>query len=378
MDLLEYQGKELFRGRGIPVPDGGVAASPEQAARVARRLGGPAILKAQVPVGGRGKAGGIRRVEDPQDAHEVAAELLTLEISGFTVNEVMVEEAAPTGREFYLAIVLDRSRAAPLILFSPMGGMDIEQVAAEHPEAVRRLEIDPLIGLQPFQSRELLFWGGLDQGLRRSFTDLIERTYGLFRDFDAGLVEINPLLVTEHRVLALDAKVVIDDSALYRQPEVAAFGPPATEDPREQRAKKEGLAYVRLDGNLGILGNGAGLVMATLDLVAQAGGRPANFLDVGGGARAEQIIAALEIITDQPDVRAVLVNVFGGITRCDEVARGLLAVRDRIPAGLPLVVRFEGTRANEGREILAREQLTVAAGLEEAARKAVELAGIPV
>lgn len=373
MDLLEHQGKDIFRRNGLPVPQGRVVSTPEAAAEAAASFGGPVVLKAQVPVGGRGKAGGIRPAATPSEAEAVASEILGISIGGFPVRRLLVEEAAPSGRELYLAVILDRTRACPTILFSTEGGVDIEEVARTHPGAIYRTRVDPLLEFQDHQARSLLHRAGLPHEAARGFVRLVGGLYGVFRRYDCTLAEINPLLLTEEGFLCLDSKMVVDDSALFRQPEIAVLGPPPTEDRQERKAKESGLSYVRLEGEVGILGNGAGLVMATLDLVSRAGGKPANFLDVGGGARADQIGAALEIVAGQPEVRTVLVNIFGGITRCDEVANGLVDTLRRISVRRPLVVRFEGTNAAEGREILKANGLTTVESMEEAAAEAVGL-----
>src|ERR671933_99128 len=326
MDLLEYQGKQLFKNHGVPVPEGRAAASVPEAVEAAEELGYPVVIKAQVQIGGRGKAGGIKVANDRAEAEQHAEAIMGMDIRGFTVHELYVERASEIDEEYYAAIVFDRSARAPMVMLSRMGGMDVEEIAERDPKAIVRLHVDPLLGFQDFHGRRLAFEAGIATDVVRPVGALLARLYETFIAEDAMLVEVNPLLVTKSRdVVALDAKVTVDGNALYRHPDVAAPRNVGAEDPQEQMAKERGLTYVKLDGSVGILGNGAGLVMSTLDVVAQAGGRPANFLDVGGGAQADEIVTALEVLLSDDKVRAVLFNVFGGITRCDEVARGILA-----------------------------------------------------
>ena len=378
MDLYEYQGKELLRNYGLETLPGIVAGTPEEAGRAAGTLGGTVAVKAQVLTGGRGKAGGIRVVQSPQEAEEAAAEILGMDIRGHTVGRVYVEGGAEIEREFYLSITVDRTAKRPLILFSTEGGVEIEEVAETNPEAIVRLHIDPLVGLLPYQMREVTFTAGLEGDVAKGVGRTLSHLYEAFQGLDASLVEINPLVVTdEGRVLTLDAKVTVDNSSLYRHEDIAGLHDVEAADPQEERAQEVGLQYVKLDGDVGILGNGAGLVMSTLDVVAQAGGEPANFCDVGGGADAEQISTALDIVTSNEQVRSVLFNIFGGITRGDEVARGLLSAIERTGITLPIVVRLDGTNAQEGREILAEntpENVVTEETMLEAARRAVELA----
>jgi succinyl-CoA synthetase beta subunit len=375
MDLLEYQGKQLFARHGVPVPEGRHAETPEQARAAAEELGFPVAVKAQVQIGGRGKAGGIKIAKDADEAEQHARAILGMDIRGLTVHEVWIERGSEIAAEYYAAVVFDRSAKQPLVMLSSMGGMDIEQVAEEHPEAIARLHVDPLIGFRPFHGRRLAFESGIDADVVRPVGAMLARLYEVFRASDAMLVEVNPLIVTaDRKVTALDAKVSIDDNALSRQPELAELRNPSAEDPQEQMAKERGVTYVKLDGDIGILGNGAGLVMSTLDVVAQAGGRPANFLDVGGGAKAEEIVTALEVLLSDERVKAVLFNIFGGITRCDEVANGILQALDQLDVGVPIVVRLDGTNDEEGRRILAeadRPELHPARTMLEAADKVV-------
>jgi succinyl-CoA synthetase beta subunit len=379
MDLLEYQGKQLFSKHGVPVPEGRHATTVAEAVDAAEALGYPIVIKAQVQIGGRGKAGGIKLATSRDEAEQHASAILGMDIRGFTVHEVWVEKASEIDEEYYAAIVFDRSAKKPMAMLSRMGGMDVEAVAEQDPEAMRMLHVDPLIGFQDFHGRRLAFESGIAADVIRPVGAMLAKLYDVFVAEDATLVEVNPLLITKAReVVALDAKVTVDDNALYRHPDVADFKDLSAEDPQEAMAKERGLTYVKLDGNVGILGNGAGLVMSTLDVVAQAGGRPANFLDAGGGSKAEAITSAVEVILSDDKVTAVLFNIFGGITRCDEVARGLIEAFDQIKPSVPFVVRLDGTNDVEGRALLADAQLPnvhTEATMLGAAEKVVELAG---
>ena len=378
MDLLEYQGKQLFAKHGVTVPEGRPATSVTEAVEAAEELGYPVVIKAQVLIGGRGKAGGIKLAKDRSEAEEHANAILGMDIRGFTVHEVYVEKASEIDEEYYAAILLDRSAKKPLAMLSRMGGMDVEEIAERDPHAIVRLHIDPLVGFQAFHGRRLAYEAGIADDVVRPVGALLSKLYDTFVAEDATLVEINPLLITKGReVVALDSKFSVDGNALSRHPETAAFRNPAAEDAQEQMAHERGLTYVKLDGDIGILGNGAGLVMSTLDVVAQQGGTPANFLDAGGGSKAEAITSAVEVILSDPKVKAVLFNIFGGITRCDEVARGLIEAFNQIDVKVPFVVRLDGTNDVEGREILAEANLPnvhVAQTMLEAAAKVVELA----
>jgi succinyl-CoA synthetase beta subunit len=378
MDLLEYQGKQLFARHGIPVPEGRPARTPQEAAAAADEIGFPCVVKAQVQIGGRGKAGGIKIAQNRDELREHATSILGMDIKGFTVHEVWIEGASQIEAEYYTSIVFDRSAKAPLFMLSTKGGMDIEEVAESDPDAIATLHVDPLLGFQEFQGRRLAFEAGVDADLVRPIGAFLKRLYETFVAEEAMLVEVNPLIVTPERdVKALDAKVTLDDNSLFRHPENADLRDPSAEDPQERMAKERGLTYVKLDGDIGILGNGAGLVMSTLDVVAQYGGRPANFLDAGGGSKAEAITSAVEVILSDEKVKAVLFNIFGGITRGDEVARGLVQAFETIHPGVPFVVRLDGTNDKEGRQILAEANLPnvhTAATMDEAAQKVVELA----
>ena len=377
MDLLEYQGKQLFRKHGVPVPDGKPAKTVEEATAAAEELGYPCVIKAQVLIGGRGKAGGIKLAQNGDEAGAHAEAILGMDIKGFTVHEVYVEAASEIDEEYYAAFVFDRSAKKPMAMFSKMGGMDVEEVVETDPEAMRKVHVDPLLGFHDFHARRLAFEAGIPGDVIRPVGALLARLYDMFVAEDALLVEVNPLLVTKDRdVVALDAKVTIDASALYRHPDSQEFRSEVGVDPQERMARERGLTYVALDGNIGILGNGAGLVMSTLDVVAQAGGEPANFLDAGGGSKAEAITQAVEVILSNDNVTAVLFNIFGGITRCDEVARGLIEAFEKIKPTVPFVVRLDGTNDKEARTLLAEADLPnvhTEKTMLDAAKKVVEL-----
>jgi succinyl-CoA synthetase beta subunit len=376
MDLYEHMGKDLFRAHGIPTPRGFVAFSPADAAKATGELGGRSVVKVQVQVGGRGKGGGVELCDTPEAAAAAAERMLGSDFKGFPVTRVLVEELLPIAQEFYTSVLLDRSSGEDLAMMTAEGGVDIEELARTRPEALRRVRIDPLLGMRPYHARELVgtlpvvAWEGAGAVLRAMYQLLVER--------DATLVEVNPLVLLEDdRVVALDAKVTIDDNALWRHPDLEELGTQFPIDEVEARAKEKDLQYVKLDGDVGIIGNGAGLVMSTLDVVAQAGAKAANFLDVGGGASADQMATSLEVVLSDPAVKAVLVNIFGGITRCDVVAQGVLDALDRVDARVPIVVRLDGTNAEDGRRILAEAshpRIVPAANMLEAAEEAAELA----
>jgi succinyl-CoA synthetase beta subunit len=378
MDLLEYQGKQLFADNGIPVPTGKPATTVDEAVAAAQEVGYPAVVKAQVQIGGRGKAGGIKIAQNEDEARQHAEAILGMDIRGLTVHEVWVEAASNIAAEYYAAVIFDRSAKQPLVMLSRMGGMDVEEIAEQDPTAIAKLHVDPLIGFQDFHGRRLAFESGIDTDIVGKVGAMLRKLYETFVRCDAMLVEVNPLIVTADRdVVALDAKVSIDDNALFRHENIAAFRNPAAEDSQEQMAHERGLTYVKLDGDVGILGNGAGLVMSTLDVVAQAGGRPANFLDAGGGSKAEAIVDALEVILSDDKVRAVLFNIFGGITRCDEIAKGIIAAFEQMQIDRPIVVRLDGTNDEEGRRLLAEANLPnviIEETMLGAADKVVELA----
>jgi succinyl-CoA synthetase beta subunit len=378
VDLYEHQGKELFAEFGIPVSEGRVAETPEQARAAAAELGGPVVVKAQVLTGGRGKAGGVKLADGPEDAEQKARAILGLDIRGHVVRRLWIERASEIAAEYYFSITFDRGAKRPFFMLTTQGGVEIEQVAAESPDALARLHLDPLAGYHPWVARELCFRAGIPAAQQAQVAAIVERAYRCFRERECMLVEINPLIVTpEGEVRALDAKVTVDDNALFRHPEVAAMRDTAAADPQEQMARELGVTYVKLDGDVGILGNGAGLVMSTLDVVAQVGGQPANFLDVGGGAQADEIVTALDVILSDDKVRAILFNIFGGITRGAEVARGILTALERRSFAVPIVVRLDGTEAEEGRRLLAEASppgLTVEGTMRAAAERAVALA----
>ena len=379
MDLYEYQGKELFARFGIPVSDGRLATTPEEARAAAEELGGPVVVKAQVLTGGRGKAGGIKLAEDPADAEAKAREILGLDIRGHVVRRLWIERASDIAKEYYLSITFDRGAKKPLYMLTTEGGIEIEQVAEENPDALARLHVDPLEGFQPYQARRLIYGAGIeDANEQKQILAIIEKLYRCFVESDAMLCEINPLIVTpEGEVRALDSKFTVDDSALSRHPDIAEMRDVEAADPQERLAREKGVTYVKLDGEVGILGNGAGLSMSTVDVVVVAGGRPANFCDLGGGGDAQGVVDALEVITSDEQVRSIFFNIFGGITRGDEVARGILAALEQMEIDLPIVVRLDGTNADEGRRLLAEAappNLHVEPTMLEAAQRAVELA----
>jgi len=379
VDLYEYQGKELFRRFGIPVSDGRLATSPGEARAAAEELGGDVVVKAQVLTGGRGKAGGIKLASDPADAEAKARAILGMDIRGHIVRKLWVERASEIATEYYLSLTFDRSEKKPLFMFTREGGVDIEELAATKPEALARLHVDPHEGFQPYQARRLVYGAGLDDaGEQKQVLAIVAKLHRCFVEMDAMLCEINPLIVTPGgEVKALDSKFTIDDSALFRHPDVAQMRDVAAGDPLEAYAREKGVTYVKLDGSVGILGNGAGLSMSTVDVVVVAGGTPANFCDLGGGGDAEGVVDALDVIARDRDVRSILFNIFGGITRCDEVARGILEALDRIEIAVPLVVRLDGTNADEARAILADSaptNLHVEPTMLDAAKRAVELA----
>jgi succinyl-CoA synthetase beta subunit len=364
LDLLEYQGKQLFQRHGVPVPAGEVADTVDGAVEAAERVGYPCVIKAQVQIGGRGKAGGIKVAESREEAEQHADAIIGMDIRGprgegpFTVHQVWIERASEIESEYYASIILDRSEKKLMTMLSVMGGMNVEEIAEKDPDALVRRHVEPNEGFGEKQAAALAADAGVAEDTRAATAALLVKLYDAFNDSDATLIEVNPLVVTKDRdVIALDSKVTIDNSALYRHEELAELEDPSAEDPQEQMAKEKGLTYVKLDGDIGILGNGAGLVMSTLDVVAQAGGKPANFLDAGGGSKAEAITSAVEVILSDDKVRAVLFNIFGGITRCDEVAKGLIEAFRQIEPDVPFVVRLDGTNDEEGRRLLAEASL---------------------
>jgi succinyl-CoA synthetase beta subunit len=358
MDLLEYQGKQLFAKHGVPVPDGRHATTVDEAVAAAGEIGYPCVVKAQVAIGGRGKAGGIKVAKDESEVRAHAEAILGMDIRGFTVHDLWVERASEIDAEYYASIILDRSEKKLLAIVSRMGGMDVEEVAASSPEALVRRHLEPGEGMTPELARELAIDAGIDEDVTEQVAEMLIKLADLVTAEDATLIEINPLIVTEAReVIALDSKATIDNNSLFRHPEVAELSDKSAEDPQEAMAKEKGLTYVKLDGNVGILANGAGLCMSTLDVVDQAGGQPANFLDAGGGSKADAIVDALTVITSDEKVTAILFNIFGGITRCDEIAKGIIEASTRIDIDQPLVVRLDGTNSAEGLGLLADAEL---------------------
>jgi succinyl-CoA synthetase beta subunit len=379
MDLYEYQGKELFRRFGIPVSEGRLAETPEEARLAAEEVGGQVVVKAQVLTGGRGKAGGIKLADSPEQAEAYAREILGLDIRGHVVRRLWVEKASDIAKEYYLSVTFDRGEKQALFMLTKEGGVDIEEVASERPEALARLHVDPLVGFHPFHARRLLHGAGInDANESKQIATIAARLYDTFVESDAMLCEINPLIVTPTgEVKALDSKFTVDDNALYKHADIAEMRDLAATDPQEALAREKGVTYVKLDGDVGILGNGAGLVMSTLDVIALAGGKPANFCDLGGGGDAQGVVDALEVITTDPQVKSILFNIFGGITRGDEVARGILQALGQMAIEHPIVVRLDGTNAEEGRRLLSEASapnLYTEPTMLDAARRAVELA----
>ncbi len=382
MKLHEYQAKRILQDVGLPVPKGEVVSSPEGARAVAERLGTRVVVKAQVHMGGRGKAGGIKVASTPDEAAQAAQQILGKRLispqnpQGLVAETVLVEEAIDIQRELYIGITVDRTRQRNALMVSQFGGMDIEEIAASHPDAIATVAIDPFLGLTDYQARQVLYNAGLDTELTRQLTPILQGLYRAYMACDANLAEINPCaLTTDGQVMVADAKITIDDNALFRQKRLAVYREESAEDPIEAEAQQRGVAYVRLGGNIGIIGNGAGLVMCTVDEVARAGGKPANFLDIGGGAKADQVRNAVEIVLMDPNVKGLLFNIFGGITRGDEVARGILEALQAMNVSIPIVVRLTGTRAAEGLALLQGTPLIPAETMQEAARKIVELVG---
>ena len=375
MKLQEFQAKRIFGQYGIPVPEGDVASTPAEARAIAEKIGGPVVVKSQVLVGGRGKAGGIKLAKTPHEAEEVAGRILGMDIKGLTVKKVLVDPAADIQNEIYLGVILDRASRRVVVMASAAGGMDIEEVAATTPEKIITVAVDPCLGLREYQTRDIALKMDLPREQLAQFTKICQGLYECYMDIDASLAEINPLAALGDGTLkALDGKIVLDDSALFRHPDLAAMRDEDEETAEEKEARLNDLSYVQLDGEIGCMVNGAGLAMATMDIIKLYGGEPANFLDVGGGAKANKVAAALRIILRDPKVKAVLFNIFGGITRGDEVAKGILQALDEVPTQVPMVVRLVGTNAEEGRAILADARMMTAETLAEAAQKAVAAA----
>ena len=372
MKLHEYQSKQIFAKYGIPIPKGKIAVTAEEAKVIARELGGRVVIKSQVLVGGRGKAGGIKVAKDPNEAEQLAAQILRMEIKGLPVRKVLVDEAANIKTEIYLGITNDRAARKPVMMASAAGGVDIEEVARETPEKIIKVHIDPLLGLRDYQARDIAAGIDLPRELWREFNVIASGLWRAYAENDATLAEINPLIINgDNKLTALDGKMLIDDNALFRHADLADMRDIDEEAPAETEARKYGLSYIKLDGTIGCMVNGAGLAMTTMDIVKLFGGEPANFLDVGGGAGSEKVAAAMKIILTDKNVKAVLFNIFGGITRCDEVARGILTAMDEVKPNVPMVVRLVGTNAEEGRRLLADANMITAETLVDAAQKAV-------
>ncbi len=375
MKIHEYQAKDIFARFGIPIPKGEMTSSPQEARQTAVRYEKAVMVKAQVHVGGRGKAGGIKYCAEPDDAYFAAEEILKMEIKGLPVRKVLVAEALDIASEAYVGIILDRVSKKPVIMVSAAGGIDIEEVAAKTPEKIVKFEVDPIMGLRLFEAIKLAMFVYSDFKQARQAASIIEKLYDVFMQNDASLVEINPLIVTKQgELIALDAKINLDDNGLYRHPELEAMRDPNAEEPEEAFARKADLSYVKLDGSIGCCVNGAGLAMATMDLVKHFGGRPANFLDIGGSSSPEKVIAAIKIILGDPNVKVILFNIFGGITRCDDVANGIVAAVEKLSPKVPIVVRLTGTNEDEARRILKKVGMEASTSMEEAVKMALEKA----
>ena len=375
MKLHEYQSKQYFAKYGIPIPKGRIAATSSEAKQIAEELGGRTVIKAQVLVGGRGKAGGISLAKHPAEVEELATQILAMKIKGLPVRKVLVDEAANIDKEIYLGITNDRAARRPVMMASAAGGVDIEEVAKESPEKIIKVHIDPLLGLRDYQARDIAAGIDLPRDYWRTFGKIAKGLWQVYNRSDATLAEINPLVITsDKRLLAVDGKMVLDDNALFRHPDLSEMRDLDVEAPSEIEARKYGLSFIKLDGNIGCMVNGAGLAMTTMDIIKLFGGEPANFLDIGGGASSEKVAAAIRIILNDPNVKAVLFNIFGGITRGDEVARGVLTALDEVKSDIPMVIRLVGTNAEEGRQILADANMVTAESLADAAEKAVAMA----
>ncbi|HEY9854906.1 MAG TPA: ADP-forming succinate--CoA ligase subunit beta [Stenomitos sp.] len=374
MKIHEYQAKQVLAKYGVPTPQGQVAFTPDEVAKIAEQFGKLVVVKAQVHVGGRGKAGGVKLAKNPQEAYEVGSQILGMDLKGLTVKKVLVEEGINIDKEYYLGMIFDRDARKVVVMVSKEGGMDIEEVAETNPEAIAKIWIDPALGLADYQIRQLIFGAKLDRAYVKEISKFLRGLYNAFVGSDATLAEINPLVITkEGTVIAADCKMDIDDNALFRQPELAALQESEEDNAIENEARERGLTYVHLDGDIGIIGNGAGLVMTTLDAVGREGGKAADFLDIGGGAKAAVVKNALEVVMMEKP-KGVLINIFGGITRCDEVAKGVLEATSGMEIKVPIVVRLSGTAEAEGRKLLEGSSLIPAASMQEAAKKVVDLA----
>ena len=375
MNIHEYQAKEIFRSHGIPIPPGDIATTPSEAEALARRYGGTVVVKAQVHAGGRGKAGGVKLAKTPQEAREVASKILGMQIKGLTVHKVLVTPAADIATEAYVGIIVDRASKRPVFMVSPAGGIDIEEVAAKTPDKITRLPVDPVYGLMGFQALQMGLFLYSDIKQARAAAKIMQQLYTAFWNSGASLAEINPLVTTPNGdVVALDAKMVVDDNELERHPELASLRDETAEDPAEVRAREAGLTFIKLEGNVGCVVNGAGLAMATMDLVKYYGGEPANFLDIGGSSNPEKVVAALEIITSDAHVRSILFNIFGGITRTDDVANGIVTATKSSPLKVPIVIRLTGTNEEVAVKILQEHGFSAMTEMDAAVQRAVELA----
>ncbi len=374
MNLQEYQSKELFRKVGIPVVEGKVAETPEEAVAAAKEIGFPVVIKAQVLTGGRGKAGGVKLANDEVETTEKTRSILSMEIKGLKVNKVLVTKAVKIIREFYVGFTVDRTKKRNVLIVSPEGGMEIEEVAKTNPEKILKIEIDPLLGLFSFQAKKAALFLTANQNVANQFADIIEKLYKLYIDLDSNLSEINPLAIIEgDNVLALDAKVSIDDNALFKHPEIEKLRELTEEEKVEIEAKSKGFTYIKLNGNIGCLVNGAGLAMATMDLIKLFGGSPANFLDIGGSSSPDKVANAIRLIVSDKNVKAILINIFGGITRCDDVAKGLVEALQTVKVDVPIVVRLTGTNEDKAKEILKDTPLIYVDTMTQGVKKAVEL-----
>ncbi|MFO7584652.1 MAG: ADP-forming succinate--CoA ligase subunit beta [Anaerolineales bacterium] len=374
MKLHEYQSKTIFSKYGIPIPKGRVAATAVEAKHIAEELGGRVVIKSQVLVGGRGKAGGIKLAKDPAEAEQLATQILGMEIKGLPVRKVLVDEAASIDQEIYLGITNDRAARKPVIMASAAGGVDIEEVAAKTPEKIIKVHVDPLLGIRDYQTRDIASGIDLPREHWKTFSVIVKGLWQAYLDNDATLAEINPLVISKDKLVAVDGKMMIDDNAIFRHSDLNEMRDLDVEAPSEIEARKYGLTFIKLDGDIGCMVNGAGLAMATMDIIKLFGGEPANFLDIGGGAGADKVAAAMRIILSDPNVKAILFNVFGGITRGDEVAKGILAAMEEVKPKVPMVIRLVGTNAEEGRRLLADADMITAETLADAAQKAVKAA----
>ena len=375
MRLHEYQSKRILAESGVPIPQGDIATTPAEARQVAQRLGGPVVVKAQVLVGGRGKAGGIRLAADDGEAEQVASQILGMTIKGVFVSKVLIDQAVDIREEIYIGITLDRANRKPAMIVSPQGGVEIEQVAKDTPERIFKLIIDPMLGLMDYQVRNLAFDLGLPRVVIRQFTTIGRALYRVFVQSDATLAEINPLVITSNeRLMAVDGKIVLDDNALFRHRDLGELRDVQRQSEAARQARQAGISYVKLNGEIGCMVNGAGLAMATMDVISLYGGQPANFLDIGGGAKADRVAVALRIILSDSNVKSVLFNIFGGITRCDEVARGIVTALNETGPRVPMVARLVGLNEEEGQQILADAKMATATSLVDAAQTAVDLA----